>query len=255
MVFICKTVILFIVLLLANVINTKSIANENRVEDNKETAFTTKIDTASNSVKESRSYSSSNNNLDYSGDTHTNEVDEFAEGKGACKTDQCKSIAQKIKAALNTSADPCDDFYTFACGSWKESHKIPASENEITSFTVLTKEIESSIHTLLKADAKEGESAALEKARKFFASCMDTDEIEKLGAKPALNFIRYIGNWSICDNSDWQENHEKWDVHDVLTKLQRNFYPAPPFFTVEVTNDHLNSTKHLIKVSALKEFS
>jgi len=175
--------------------------------------------------------------------------------QGECTSDKCVKVASAIKESLNTTTNPCNDFYTFACGGWKEKHEIPKSENEITAFTMLTQEIEKAIYELLQEPPQSGESDALKKARKFYQSCMDTDEIERLGAKPAQQFISYIGDWALCGNKEWNKkskdaksNEEPWNVYAILKKLQRNFYPAPPFFTVEVTNDHLNSTKHLIKI-------
>lgn len=163
-----------------------------------------------------------------------------------CHSDECKKVAEYIKGSMNESTNPCDDFYTFSCGGWKKRNDIPESENEITAFTKLTKKIESATHTLLTQPPQSGESVALVKARKFFYSCMNADKIEKEGAKPALEFIKAIDGWSMCDRNDWKE--KSWDVYKVLKDVQSKYYPAPPFFTVEVTNDHLNSTRHLIKV-------
>jgi len=162
-----------------------------------------------------------------------------------CRSAECKHISKYIKNSLDNSTDPCNDFYKFACGGWKQQNKIPESENEITTFTKLTKKIEKSTHTLLTQPAKPGQSEALDKARKFFASCMDEEKIEANGAKPALDFIKSIGGWGMCGNKDLSEN---WDVYKVMKDVQSKYYPAPPFFTVEVTNDHLNSTRHLIKI-------
>ena len=165
---------------------------------------------------------------------------------GVCKSKECLEIARNIKEAMNVSVSPCDDFYTYACGGWKSKNPIPSSENEITAFTKLTKKIEQKVYKLLQEPPKDGESEALVKARKFYDSCMDTEEIERLGAKPAKEFIKSIGGWALCNNSGWES--DGWKVHQTLRKLQGEYYPAPPFFTVEVTNDHLNSTRHLIKV-------
>ena len=163
-----------------------------------------------------------------------------------CSSEECVTVGKYIKEAMNQSADPCEDFYTFACGGWKKRNDIPESENEITAFTKLTKKIENATHTLLTAPAQADESEALVKARKFFYSCMNTSRIEADGPKPALDFIKSIGGWSMCGNKDW--GSKPWDIYDVLKNVQSKYYPAPPFFTVEVTNDHLNSTRHLIKV-------
>ncbi|XP_057314854.1 endothelin-converting enzyme homolog [Hydractinia symbiolongicarpus] len=243
-----RKLILLAAVLFVSRCNGKSIAADNHVEETKQgTAFTTKIDTASNSVADTRTRVSNTKHKNVV-DSKPNTRSSKTTSDEVCTSEKCVEVAEKIKEALNTSADPCEDFYAFSCGGWKEKHDIPASENEITSFTVLTKEIENAIHDLLKEEPKEGESDALVKARKFFASCMDTDTIEKLGAEPALDFIKYIGGWSLCKRKEWEQGEKDWDPYKVLKKLQRNFYPAPPFFTVEVTNDHLNSTRHLIKI-------
>ena len=162
-----------------------------------------------------------------------------------CRSEECRNLSKYIKDSLDNSTNPCDDFYTFACGGWKRRNNIPESENEITAFTKLTKKIENATHILLTQPPKPGQSEALDKARKFFASCMDREKIEAKGAKPALDFIKSIGGWSMCGNKDWSKD---WDVYKVMRDVQGKYYPAPPFFTVEVTNDHLNSTRHLVKV-------
>ena len=166
--------------------------------------------------------------------------------RNVCTSEECVTVGKYIQEAMNQSADPCEDFYTFACGGWKKRNEIPESENEITAFTKLTKKIENATHTLLTAPAQADESEALVKARKFFYSCMNTSRIEADGPKPALDFIKSIGGWSMCGNEDWES--KSWKILDVLKDVQSKYYPAPPFFTVEVTNDHLNSTRHLIKV-------
>src|SRR5271154_2182557 len=45
------------------------------------------------------------------------------------------------EAAMDRTASPCDDFYTFACGSWMKSTPIPDDESSwVRSFSVIHQE-------------------------------------------------------------------------------------------------------------------
>lgn len=242
--------------------------NYNTVREEDTTAFTTNIDTASNSFERQnkdhiatlrgssgpvrgdggRDSAGSGDGPAVTEKSGTSRSSSSKTTEGVCTSKECVTVAKKIRDALNASADPCEDFYNFACGGWQKSHNIPSSENEITSFTVLSKEIEYAIHDLLNEPPKDEESNALQKARDFFASCMNTSHIEELAGKPANDFLADIGGWPVCNSEKWEKTEKEWDVYKILQDLQRQYYPAPSFFTVEVTNDHLNSTKHLIKI-------
>ena len=170
---------------------------------------------------------------------------------GICQTPECTKVSEYIKNSIDPAVNPCDDFFEFSCGGWIKQNPIPKSYNDYSTFTKLSKLIEDELRELLQGsnmlqdDVPENE--ALVKTRDFYKSCTDDLEIEKLGPKPMLDFIRQIGSWSICDDGSW--NKSSWDIHKILQHLQSTYYPAPPFFSVEVTNDHMNSTKHLIKAS------
>lgn len=240
---------------MAALVNCRSLEQDEDAGITK-TAFLTNIDSG-NIVTNSHRKLSNQSIIDENAETRSTiknrkssaaESEDSAESR-VCRTSECQAVAKDIHQKMNESVSPCDDFYEFACGRWIREEKIPSCENEITSFTVLTKTIESQIKKLIEQEPKPKESEALAKARDFYASCMDTKEIQRLGPKPALDFIDSIGGWSLCNNDKWKNGQEeKWNATKVLAKIQKEFYPAPPFLSFEVTNDHLNSTRHLIKV-------
>ena len=41
-----------------------------------------------------------------------------------------EDIAVSVSRSLDRSADPCTDFYRFACGGWLDQVELPADENQ-----------------------------------------------------------------------------------------------------------------------------
>lgn len=49
----------------------------------------------------------------------------------------CYLIAASILSAMDPTANPCEDFYQFACGTWDKRHLIPEDKSSINTFEVL----------------------------------------------------------------------------------------------------------------------
>ena len=50
--------------------------------------------------------------------------------------------AARVAESLKTEVDPCDDFYTFACGQWMEKNVIPEDRSEMNMFGLLRDEVD-----------------------------------------------------------------------------------------------------------------
>src|SRR5699024_10758525 len=48
-----------------------------------------------------------------------------------CSTPACSDAAAFIGTSLNTTANPCEDFYQFACGGWQQKNSIPEWQSSI----------------------------------------------------------------------------------------------------------------------------
>src|SRR5262249_29799942 len=97
------------------------------------------------------------------------------------------------KTALDTSTQPCDDFYQYACGGWIKATQIPGDEASWTrSFSVIHDRNEEILHQILESFAKgEGASEPYAKALgDYYGSCMDEAGIEKLATKPLEPWLK-----------------------------------------------------------------
>jgi putative endopeptidase len=87
-------------------------------------------------------------------------------------------------SAIDKTADPCTDFYQYACGNWKKANPIPADQTRWGRFNELSEYNNYLLYTELKSAADAPKSALQKQYGDFFAACMNTDVVDKLGARP-----------------------------------------------------------------------
>src|SRR5258706_15920861 len=86
-------------------------------------------------------------------------------------------------AAMDRSADPCTDFYQFACGGWIQANPIPADHASWGRGNELDERNKAAIKSLLD-EAARGADAGARKLGEFYASCMDEAAVERAGTAP-----------------------------------------------------------------------
>ena len=96
--------------------------------------------------------------------------------------------------SLDRSTDPCVDFYTFACGSWRTKNPIPPDQARWSVYAKLSDENEQLLWGLLEQAARPdpGRSPSEQKIGDFFASCMDEAKVDGDGVAPVLAELKAV---------------------------------------------------------------
>lgn len=158
-----------------------------------------------------------------------------------CVTEACIRVAGKILESLDRGVSPCQDFYQFSCGGWIRRNPLPNGRSRWNTFNSLWDQNQAILKHLLENTTFNSSSEAERKTRSFYLSCLQSERIEKLGAKPLRDLIDKIGGWNIT--GPWDED----SFMDVL-KAVAGTYRATPFFTVYVSADSKSSNSNIIQV-------
>jgi putative endopeptidase len=114
--------------------------------------------------------------------------------------------------SLDTSVDPCNDFYKFACGKFAANHPIPADQLGVDQFYALYNVNTQSLNGILSKAAAggAGRSSDEQKIGDYYKACMDTDAIEAKGLAPVESLL-----------SEIDAVKSKADLPALIGKLQR----------------------------------
>src|SRR5579862_9042700 len=96
--------------------------------------------------------------------------------------------------AMDKTADPCVNFYQYACGNFSKVHPIPADAPEFDEFYNMMEYNTQVLHELLQkaASAQANIGTNEQKVGDYYQSCLDTATIEKRGLAPIEPELRRI---------------------------------------------------------------
>jgi putative endopeptidase len=104
-------------------------------------------------------------------------------------------------ASLDRTADPCVDFFQYACGGWLKATEIPAEKARWGRFNEIDEHNKVVIKQLLDDDAKGSGDTSSKKLGDFYSSCMDEATIEKGGTKGIQPLLDKA--MKVKDNASW----------------------------------------------------
>lgn len=152
----------------------------------------------------------------------------------SCITTFSQNPGIKI-AYIDSSANPCNDFYGFCNGKWQKSFQLPESDARYGSFNEINNNNLKNIKLILDAASKNKSAAAgtdEQRLRDFFNTAMDSAKADKLGFTPIQPQLKEV---------DAAKN-----VQDIIAiKAKWDKIGVAPFFNGSVGVDVKNSKRNI----------
>ncbi|MGA9901240.1 MAG: M13 family metallopeptidase [Terriglobales bacterium] len=146
----------------------------------------------------------------------------------SAQTTPASSAPREIPAfdvnAIDKSADPCVDFYQYACGTWMKNNPVPPDKARWGRFDELAERNLYILRDILtEAQAPGKHTAAETMVGTYYASCMDESAIEKKGTAPLAPELERINGVKTKEDLIRQVA----TMHRNATPALFAFYPQP----------------------------
>uniref|UniRef100_A0A8B9VW84 Neprilysin n=1 Tax=Anas zonorhyncha TaxID=75864 RepID=A0A8B9VW84_9AVES len=166
---------------------------------------------------------------------------------GICKTSDCIKSAARIIENMDTTAEPCNDFYQYACGGWLKKNVIPETSSRYSNFDILRDELEVVLKDVLDTP-KSNDITAVQKAKTLYSSCINETTIDSRGGMPLIKLLPNISDWPVATNN-WESSYgAAWTAETAIAELNSR-YGKKVLINFFVGTDDKNSTTHIIHVS------
>ncbi|XP_055352436.1 membrane metallo-endopeptidase-like 1 isoform X2 [Paramacrobiotus metropolitanus] len=167
-----------------------------------------------------------------------------------CISEACTKAANGILEAMDQEVDPCEDFYTYACGGWLKKNVIPEDKSRYSVFSQVKEELELTLKRIMELPVRSEEWKPVAQSKKMYRACMNETAIEDRGGQPVIDLLKKYVDFPVLEHpvgSQTARNFEKtFNWVDTVGKLRRD--GGIYLINMGVWADSRNTTRQIIYI-------
>ncbi|KAK0181107.1 hypothetical protein PV327_003418 [Microctonus hyperodae] len=158
------------------------------------------------------------------------------------------STASRFLEYMDKDADPCNNFYKFACGNFLKTAVIPDETRTAKAMELVEEKATEQLIDILKKPSSSNELKPFEFIKKFYTGCLDRRP-DKQDLKPLSQLFTRLGGWPVIEGDQW--NDKTWTWIDFIYLCRKNGITESLFIDLSLNPSPIGSKKSIINVRSV----